>query len=112
MIRTVAILIVTTLVVLPAAAQRRGFRGGSDSAPPPLANTDAERRIFTVLEQMRQNGTTHLSVPPSDGRLLRLLTESVNAQRVVEIGTSLASPVFGCAWHWKAPGQADDIRVG
>jgi predicted O-methyltransferase YrrM len=37
---------------------------------------------------MRETAATHLSVPQSDGRLLRLLTEAVGAKQVVEIGTS------------------------
>lgn len=88
MTRTIATLMLTTLAALPIPAQRRGFRGSPDSPPPPLANSDAERKILSVMDQMRQAGNTYLSVPASDGRVMRLLTESVNAQHVVEVGTS------------------------
>ena len=55
---------------------------------PVSANTEAERRILAVLEEMRQSGTRHLSVNDKDGRLLRVLTEAINAKNVVEVGTS------------------------
>jgi caffeoyl-CoA O-methyltransferase len=62
-------------------------RGGVNALPP-LAKTESEKKILSVLDQMRENKVTYLSVPPADGRVLRLLTESINAQHVVEIGTS------------------------
>ena len=55
---------------------------------PVSANTDAERRVLAVLEEMRQSGTRHLSVDDKAGRLLRVLTEATGAKNVVEIGTS------------------------
>jgi hypothetical protein len=54
---------------------------------PLLASDEAEQTILTALEEMRV-GPQHYNVSVRDGRLLRLLTEAVNAQRVVEIGTS------------------------
>jgi predicted O-methyltransferase YrrM len=50
--------------------------------------TDSEKRILSVLDEMRAAGKTYLSVPPEDGRALRLLTEAAGAKTVVEIGTS------------------------
>jgi predicted O-methyltransferase YrrM len=52
------------------------------------AGAAAEKRILSVLEEMRAGGRTYLSVPPEDGRALRLLTEAAGAKTVVEIGTS------------------------
>jgi predicted O-methyltransferase YrrM len=49
---------------------------------------EAEKRILAVLDEMRAGGRTYLSVPPEDGRALRLLTEAAGARTVVEIGTS------------------------
>ena len=54
----------------------------------PLGATGAERRILSVLEQAHDSGRVYLQVPVSSGRILRLLTESVNAKTVVEVGTS------------------------
>jgi predicted O-methyltransferase YrrM len=69
-------------------AQGRGRGNAGMENPPPLASTDAEKKILAVINQMRDERTTYLSVPEADGRMLRLLTEAVNAKHVVEIGTS------------------------
>jgi len=52
------------------------------------ASRESEKKILAVLEEMRKGGRTYLSVPPEDGRALRLLTEAAGAKTVVEIGTS------------------------
>lgn len=54
---------------------------------PILAKDEAEEHILSTLEEMRA-GPQYANVSVRDGRLLRLLTESLGAQRVVEIGTS------------------------
>jgi len=54
---------------------------------PPLANDEEEKRILAVLDRMAR-GPRYANVSPTDGRLLRQLTEVANAKRVVEIGTS------------------------
>ncbi len=48
---------------------------------------DGERQILETLQQARK-GPRYANVSVTDGRLLRLLTETIGAQRVVEIGTS------------------------
>jgi predicted O-methyltransferase YrrM len=48
---------------------------------------EQEKKILATLEQMRQ-GERFANVSTNDGRLLRLLTETIGAKRVVEIGTS------------------------
>ena len=48
-----------------------------------------ETRILAVLEDMLHDQySAMLSVPPEDGRVLRLLTEATGAKNIVEIGTS------------------------
>jgi caffeoyl-CoA O-methyltransferase len=48
-----------------------------------------ETRILNVLEEMLHDQySAMLSVPPEDGKVLRLLTEATDARHVVEIGTS------------------------
>lgn len=69
---------------LSCAAQR----ANRDPGTLPLANSAAEKRILAVLAEAQQAGKLYLSVPIADGRMLRLLAESVNAKSVVEIGTS------------------------
>jgi predicted O-methyltransferase YrrM len=55
----------------------------------PLAKSEAERKILDVLDDMHRNQRRGMmNVPVEDGRLLRLLTETMGAQHVVEIGTS------------------------
>jgi predicted O-methyltransferase YrrM len=55
---------------------------------PPVAQTEAEGKILTILDHMVKFNQTYLSVPPQDGQALRLLTEAADAKNVVEIGTS------------------------
>ncbi|MDZ7692965.1 MAG: class I SAM-dependent methyltransferase [Balneolaceae bacterium] len=62
--------------------------GGDGLIDNPIQPKDeAEERILKALEEIR-SGPSYANVSVRDGRLLRLLTESTNAQRVVEIGTS------------------------
>ena len=67
-------------------------RGGADASSltsSPIPKTDAEKKILGVLEDMDQNQRRGMmNVPAEDGRLLRLLAETVGAKNVVEIGTS------------------------
>jgi caffeoyl-CoA O-methyltransferase len=53
----------------------------------PISNTSEEKRVLAVLDDVYRNHR-YLSVPEEDGRLLRILTESVGAKHVVEVGTS------------------------
>lgn len=62
-------------------------KGASPFDNPVLPKDEAEEKILKALEEIR-SGPSYANVSVRDGRLLRLLTEAVNAQRVVEIGTS------------------------
>ena len=75
---------------LALVAQQRSWFPvqGRDWSPAPLAANDGEKRILAVLNTMASRGETYLSVPPHDGRTLRLLTETAGAKQVVEFGTS------------------------
>lgn len=73
------------------AAQPPG-RGGGDIEVPtlnrePLPKSDEEKQILAVLDEVDKNQRV-MSVPQADGRLLRILTESIGARHVVELGTS------------------------
>lgn len=86
-----------TIVVSTVDAQqprRGGRRGGPTLAEsvsglekPPLAKDAGEKRILDTLDSARA-GQRYANVSTADGRLLRLLTESIGAKRVVELGTS------------------------
>lgn len=69
----------------------RGGPGGSASGGvpdgQPLPKDEQEQRVLQALETMR-GGPRFANVSPTDGRLLRLLAEAVDAKRIVEIGTS------------------------
>ena len=70
---------------------RRPVRGGDTlaRAASPLPKDDTEKKILGVLEDMRRNQRRGMAnVSQEDGRLLRLLTETLGAKHVVEIGTS------------------------
>ncbi|UCC98458.1 MAG: O-methyltransferase [Phycisphaerales bacterium] len=92
-----AILAVAAAVVFAGVGSLTAQRG-SDSAdsqmPPgreraPIPSSEREKRILDVLDRMvRGPYSGILSVPPEDGRLLRLLAEAAGAKHVVEIGTS------------------------
>jgi predicted O-methyltransferase YrrM len=56
----------------------------------PMAKSDTEKKILAVLKDIydtQRRGS--MSVPEDDGRILRLLVESLGAKNVVEIGTSV-----------------------
>ena len=53
----------------------------------PLPKDDGEKKILEAIDNVRQ-GQRFANVLTADGRLLRQLTEAVNAKRVVELGTS------------------------
>jgi predicted O-methyltransferase YrrM len=72
---------------------RRG-PGAGGTAPtgafdtPPLAKDDFEKKLLDTLKDINQKQGRMLNVPTLDGRLLRLLAETIDAKSVVEIGTS------------------------
>lgn len=77
------------LGVRSAPAQRRGSRVGLGSeTAPPVPKSETEKTVLATIEQMVRNGELYANVPTQDGRMLRILTESVNAKLVVEVGTS------------------------
>ena len=86
----------------PAAATAAAFviqrQRRLGAVPPPIPKTEAERRILDVIADYdRTQRSGSLSVPFEDGRLLRILAESIGATRVVEIGTS-----YGYSGLWLA----------
>jgi caffeoyl-CoA O-methyltransferase len=75
----------TVAATLPSAtAHAQRFRTLERA---PMGNTAEEKRVLAVLEDVYRNHR-YLSVPEEDGRLLRILTESIGAKHVVELGTS------------------------
>jgi len=54
----------------------------------PRPKDDGEEKILKVLEQVGQKQGRMANVPMADGRMLRLLAETIGAKTAVEIGTS------------------------
>ncbi|NLH41175.1 MAG: hypothetical protein GX448_04990, partial [Planctomycetes bacterium] len=82
------------LLAQPGPGGRRGPgmgpRGGQGiQSQAPLAKGQTEKTILAVLDEMdRTQRGGNMNVPVEDGRLLRILAESVGAKHIVEIGTS------------------------
>lgn len=75
----------------PGRGMRPGQADAGDEFFPntPMAKTDTEKKILAVLDDMDKNQRRgNMNVPVLDGRLLRLLTETIGAKHVVEVGTS------------------------
>jgi len=63
--------------------------GALAASKPKKKDRKMEEHIISVLEDMNENQRKGMmNCTPEDGRLFRVLTESVNAKNVVEIGTS------------------------
>lgn len=89
-----AVAAVVVLAGVGGLAARKGDDGAESETPasqgrPPIPSSEQEKRILDVLEAMCHDQYSGiLSVPPEDGRVLRLLAEAVGAKQVVEVGTS------------------------
>ncbi len=71
----------------------RGMRGPGGGQTiqggAPLGDSDFEKKVLTVLADLRRNESRGMmNVPQTDGRCLRLLAEAIGARQIVEIGTS------------------------
>ena len=88
MVKRMAVIIGVPLAMpFLAFPQERGPRE-SYSSSPPLAKTEAEKKILAELEEMVKFHQTYLNVPMPDGKALWLLAEAADAKRIAEIGTS------------------------
>ena len=95
--RTALGAIIVALLASGAYAQeQRPADGGGLFTSVARAKSDQEQRILDVLKDISQNQRRgSMSVPDDDGRILRLLTESLGAKHVVEIGTSVG---YSATW--------------
>jgi predicted O-methyltransferase YrrM len=111
--RILAVLAVLSLVVGAMAAEGppkdrppRGPGAGPDGgsrAPaadnPARGKDEAEQKILAAIDDITRKQGRRMNVPAQDGRMLRLLAESLGAKNVVEIGTSngISAIWFGIA---------------
>jgi caffeoyl-CoA O-methyltransferase len=87
---TIVVVLVALLWSAPAQRQSRGAasrEGDTQLEKLPVPKDDNEKKILGILDDIRAN-QSYRNVPPEDGRLLRVLAESMNAKNVIEIGTS------------------------
>lgn len=94
-----AISVIAIVVALagPAGAQQRGRPGGAGGdgrspgdialEKPPVPAGEFEKNAIAVADDILEK-QRYRNVPPHDGRLLRILAQSVGAKNVIEIGTS------------------------
>lgn len=89
--RQTLLLVLSAIVLLggttPLAAQATEAPQVALEAPP-VPKDDYEAKIYRLVDEITAQQGRILNVPKHDARLLRLLAEAINAQRVVEIGTS------------------------
>jgi len=84
---------ISAILLSSALGQRSGRpRGGgemsgSELEKPPVPINDNEKKILSILDDIRATQSFR-NVPPQDGRFLRITAQAMNAKNVVEIGTS------------------------
>ncbi|MBM3216498.1 O-methyltransferase [Candidatus Poribacteria bacterium] len=108
----IAVAAVALLGVAAAFVAQGQRRSELSFASSPLPKDDDEKRILTVLEALEPSGRQYQSVPREDGRLLRLLAETSNAQHVVELGTSSGySGIWFCLALRKTGGKLTTYEI-
>jgi len=101
----IAVSIILPGIIHPAAGQ-------DFFASRPMPKDATEERILDVLNEMQGNGRRMQSVPMDDGRFLRLLAESMDAQHVVEIGTSQGfSSIWFCLALVRTGGELTTYEI-
>lgn len=69
----------------------------------PVPKSDFEKKILAAIDQMRE-GPRFANVSTYDGRLLRLLAETIGAKNIVEIGTSTGESAVWFAMALRSTG--------
>jgi predicted O-methyltransferase YrrM len=115
------VLAALTLAAFPSPGQRQpGGKGpgpgpggrGASLEKPPQGKDEAEKKVLAVIEQVRAAGEVYLEVPVTDGRMLRVLAESIGAKSVVEVGTSMGySGMWLCLALQKTGGKLTTFEI-
>ncbi len=79
----------------------------------PAGKSEEEKKILTVLADLdKSQREGNMNVPRKDGRLLRILTETIGAKHVVEIGTSNGySGIWLCLALRKTGGRLTTFEI-
>jgi caffeoyl-CoA O-methyltransferase len=80
--------LLAVLFALAVLARQEGETAPEKQKHPPIARSESERRILETISDAVRSGELYANVPAADGRMLRVLAESTNAQKILEIGTS------------------------
>ncbi|NLH15619.1 MAG: methyltransferase [Phycisphaerae bacterium] len=130
MFRTVSFItlgiVIAAIGIVSAQGPGRGPGGGRGGMGPggggvelqkdPVAKDADEKKILDVLADMNRNQSKGMmNVSPADGRLLRMLVESTDAKKAVEIGCSNGySGIWTCLGLRKTGGKliTHDIDEG
>jgi predicted O-methyltransferase YrrM len=87
---TLALLAWTATAQQPRPKGPPPSRGSIAFTAATLPKDDTEKKILAVLADVNANQRRgNMTVPEQDGRILRVLAESIGAKHVVEIGTSV-----------------------
>jgi predicted O-methyltransferase YrrM len=79
---------------------------------PPLAKDTAEKKILDVLDDIQRSQWRRWNIAPEDGRLLRVLAESMGAKHIVELGTGIGySGVWFCLALQSTGGQLTTFEI-
>lgn len=81
------LLVVLFLTGNPALADSDYSESDKSYMKAPVAQNEYETKVLDILKDIIEN-QFYLNVPEQDARMYRILAESVNAQNIVEIGTS------------------------
>lgn len=71
------------------------------ATPNRQALLEKRQALLRRLEKMRRK---NMNVPPSDGKFLKLMAESINAKRVLEIGSSNGYSAIWIGWGLEQTG--------
>jgi caffeoyl-CoA O-methyltransferase len=103
---TIAVTLAIALSLAPPAVAQKTLAPGAEE------RDAGEKKVLSVIETMEKTGATYLSVPVSDGRVLRVLTEAMGAKHVVEIGTSTGfSGLWFCLALRKTGGKLTTFEI-
>jgi predicted O-methyltransferase YrrM len=100
----------------PGGPARGGPRPGGGTmsfSATTLPKDDAEKKILAVLKDVGENQRRgNMLVPEQDGRILRVLAESLGAKHVVEVGTSVGySGIWFCLGLQKTGGRLTTFEI-
>jgi len=113
-ILTVLAITLAGYVAMAQPQRRPPRRGGASSIQSaPIPASEEEKKILDILKVMREKESRGMmNVPTGDGRLLRLLAESIGAKNVVEIGTSNGySGIWFCLALRKTEGKLTTFEI-